>query len=95
MTPKHEFALFLAAPFAVMLLMCVAGMAWEAFLTWYRGWRATCWTYGMCSGRVARRHYGTGEVQHIIWKAGEQGHSEDCWIGFDRSWWPEFKAWRD
>jgi hypothetical protein len=40
--------------------------------------------------RPARRHKQSGEVQFVLWPAGEQGHSEDKWIAFDRYWWPTF-----
>lgn len=47
--------------------------------------------YGQCNNREARRHKVNGNVQFILWKAGEQGHKEDCWINFDKSHWSEFK----
>ena len=44
------------------------------------------WEYGTCKGRdgVVRRHRITGKVEFVLWKAGEQGHNEDCWheMGF-------------
>ena len=76
----------------IILLWPLVKDGWKSV---WCSWRSTVWTYGMCSGRVARKHVGTGEVQHIIWKAGEQGHVEDCWIRFDSSWYPNFIPWRD
>lgn len=48
------------------------------------------WEYGTCRAGRARRHRRTGEVQFILWKAGEQGHAEDYWYAMDRQWWPLF-----
>lgn len=48
------------------------------------------WTYGTCSGKLARRHKINKNVQMKLWKAGEQGNKEDYWHNFDRSWWHEF-----
>jgi hypothetical protein len=48
--------------------------------------------HGMCIGRPARRRRKTGEVQFVLWKAGQQGHTNDYWHRFDESWWPCFVA---
>lgn len=48
------------------------------------------WIYGTCRDRPARKHRRKGNVQFILWKAGEQGHKEDYWIDFDSSWWDGF-----
>lgn len=48
------------------------------------------WVYGTCRGHVARRHRRTGEVEFVLWKAGEHGHSVDFWIGMDPYWWDQF-----
>lgn len=48
------------------------------------------WEYGRCHDRLARRHKASGEVQFILWKAGQQGHAENYWHRFDPSWWPGF-----
>jgi len=40
------------------------------------------WEYGLCSKSIARRHKTNGEVQFVLWKAGEQGHTEDYWHPF-------------
>jgi hypothetical protein len=48
------------------------------------------WIYGICNGSIARKHRKKGNVQMILWKAGEQGHKEDYWHDFDSSWWPQF-----
>lgn len=51
------------------------------------------WEYGTaCNSRPARRNKKRGNVQFVLWKAGEQGHADDYWHDFDRSWWPTFKA---
>ncbi len=49
------------------------------------------WEYGMCNGRKARRHRDNGNVQFILWNAGEYGHKEDFWHDLHTSWWPNFK----
>lgn len=38
----------------------------------------------------ARRHRKTGEVQFILWEAGEQGHIEPYWHPMNSYWWPYF-----
>ena len=47
--------------------------------------------YGVCNRLRARRNRITGEVQFVLWKAGEQGHKDDWWINFDRSWYGQFR----
>ena len=51
------------------------------------------WEYGTAGANAtpARRHTKRGNVQFVLWKAGEQGHTEDYWHDFDQSWWPTFK----
>jgi hypothetical protein len=53
--------------------------------------RATIhWEYGRIRHTRARRHPKTGEVQFVLWQAGERGRTEDCWINWDTTWWPQF-----
>lgn len=49
------------------------------------------WEYGTCRNRKARRHKTKGNVQFVLWEAGEQHYTEDYWHNFDSSWWTEFK----
>lgn len=49
------------------------------------------WEYGTCANKLARKHKLKGNVQFILWKAGEQGHKKDYWHNFDPSWWVQFK----
>lgn len=49
------------------------------------------WEYGTCNGGVARRHITKGNVQFILWKAGENRHKEDYWHDMGSSWWVQFK----
>jgi cysteinyl-tRNA synthetase len=49
------------------------------------------YTFGSIGDTPARKNNKTGEVQFVLWKAGEQGHKEDYWIRFDSSWWSQFK----
>lgn len=53
------------------------------------------WEYGTCNGTAARRHIKNKNVQFVLWKAGEQGHKEDCWHNFDSSWWEGFKTFKE
>lgn len=53
--------------------------------------RKPIWIYGTCRGRIARKHRKNGNVQFVLWKAGEQGHGEDYWIDFHPDWWGEFE----
>lgn len=48
------------------------------------------WEYGTCNGTPARRHRANNNVQFVFWRAGEQGHREECWIDFDSYWWSDF-----
>ena len=43
------------------------------------------------NGTPARRNRLTGEVQFVLWKAGEQGHAEDYWHEFGDGWETTFK----
>jgi hypothetical protein len=52
--------------------------------------RKIVWIYGTCHDRPARKHKIYGNVQFVLWKAGEQGHKEDYWHNFDSSWWNSF-----
>lgn len=49
------------------------------------------WEYGTCNNMVARKHKIKGNVQFILWKAGEQGYKEDYWHNYDKSWWELFE----
>lgn len=55
------------------------------------------WEYGICTvdgttiKQKARRHKIKGNVQFILWKAGEQGHQEDYWHNFNETHWKNFK----
>ena len=65
------------------------------FFSWLRRRRAT-WEYGTCKDRPARRHRQSGEVQFVLWQAGEQGHEVDYWYRFDSSWGDGFdSSWWD
>jgi hypothetical protein len=50
------------------------------------------WIYGSCGKQeCVRKHRIYGNVQFVLWKAGEQGHEQDHWHDMDSSWWPQFK----
>ena len=50
------------------------------------------WDFGFCGGAEARKHKKHGNVQFVLWKAGEQGHEKDFWHDFDKSWWTLFQV---
>jgi hypothetical protein len=47
---------------------------------------------GQATCRTHRRNKLTGEVQFILWDAGEQGHTKDYWYPTNSTWWPTFIA---
>lgn len=54
------------------------------------------WEYGTCKidgydPNRARRHRLNGEVQFLLWKAGEHGHAKDYWSAYNAYWWPNFR----
>ena len=54
---------------------------------WFAQWRHRhTWQYGTIANSPARRHRKTGEVQLILWKAGEQGHATDYWHRMGAGW---------
>ena len=68
-----------------------------------RIWRASVWEYGriitdtptmfgdrMDPNRVHRRHRFKHNVQFVLWRAGEQGHTEDYWHDMNEFWWEFF-----
>ena len=58
---------------------------------WIRLRGKTLYEYGTCGDGPARRNRLTGEVQFVLWKAGEQGHTEDYWHKFGAGWEKQFK----
>jgi len=59
----------------------------------YKRWRySRTWEHGYAGPSMspARRHRKKGNVQFVLWPAGEQGHEEDFWYDLDSSWWPTF-----
>lgn len=51
--------------------------------------------YGTCKSKHARRNKKSGNVQFVLWKAGEQGHNNEWWCDFDSSWWVGFEPYTD
>lgn len=50
------------------------------------------WTYGHAGPNLSRaRRNRKGEVQFVMWKAGEHDHTEDYWINMNAFWWPTFQ----
>lgn len=58
------------------------------FKRWYyRITGKSVWEYGKLNNGVkARRNKLTGKVQLLLWKAGEQGHTEDCYHKVGHGW---------
>ncbi len=48
--------------------------------------RNPLYEYGHVGDTPARRNRMTGEVQFVLWKAGEQGHQQDYWHKFGDGW---------
>lgn len=61
------------------------------FFQWIRLRGKPLYEYGTCAGKKARRNRLTGEVQFLLWKAREQGHTENYWHKFGDGWEKEFK----
>lgn len=61
------------------------------FFQWIRLQGKPLYEYGICGGKKARRSRLTGEVQFVLWKAGEQGHTKDYWHKFGDGWEKDFK----
>ena len=53
--------------------------------------RNPLYEYGTCRVHPARRNRKSGEVQFVLWEAGEQGHEVDFWHRMDPSHWYKFK----
>ena len=46
------------------------------------------YTYGTIKDRtgVVRLNHKTGDIEFVLWKAGEQGHKFDCWHRMGDGW---------
>ena len=49
------------------------------------------WVYGTCNNTLARKHRKKGNVQMLLWPAGQQGHKVDYWHNFGAGWETLFK----
>lgn len=70
---------------------------WVKKLTLKKLFRQSEWEYGIAgtsvesvNTRTKRKNKLTGEVQFILWEAGEQGHKKDYWHPINPTWWPPF-----
>lgn len=82
-----------AIEYLVFVVFCLFAMTNIAISMLPKVWRNAFpeqYEYGTCNGRPARRGMKYGNVQFVLWKAGEQGCSTDIWHDFDSSWWPQF-----
>ena len=50
------------------------------------------WVYGYVKGTRARLNTVTNQCQFVLWKAGEQGHTEDFWHNMGDGWVKHFVA---
>lgn len=80
-----EYLVFVTICFLVLTVILFKKVA----LVWRKRFPEQ-YEYGVCNGRPARRSVKRGNVQFVLWEAGEQGHAVDCWHNFDSSWWPKF-----
>lgn len=85
------------------LFLVLWGLVWcigELFARWRQANpKPRQWIYGTLhkpgdtsTNRPCRKCPKTGEVQFILWWAGEQGHTEHYWHATDSYWWPHFVA---
>ena len=53
--------------------------------------------YGSREGKdgVYRRNLKTGEIQFILWKAGQHNHNVEFWHRIDPTYWNEFKPYNE
>lgn len=64
---------------------------WFTVLPHKAGLYLSVWEFGRCGNQEhTRRHRIKGNVQFILWRAGEQGHRQDYWHDMDSSWWSLF-----
>jgi hypothetical protein len=49
----------------------------------------------MLNGMKARRHRRSGQIEFVLWKSGESGHTTDFWARAGEGHEPEFVPDRD
>lgn len=83
------------------LFMLGCAIVWvisEVYTRWRKAHpKPRQWIYGTLQrpelklpSRPCRKDPKTGEVQFILWWAGQQGHTEHYWIATDPYWWKYF-----
>lgn len=93
-------AVAFALSYVLMLIFALAWALSELFARWRQNHpKPRNWIYGTLhkpgeapSNRPCRQCPKTGEVQFILWWAGQQGHKEHYWHATHRYWWPHFVA---
>lgn len=83
--------LWVSTIISVLIGGCIIAMIWIWTLVNKTSATIT-WIYGTCNNIQARKNRIKGNVQFVLWKAGEQGHLEHFWHDFDHSWWKDFKS---
>jgi len=83
-------ALAFTLAYGVAVIMLAVGLLVAVVMEFFPS--TPVWEYGEVDGQPARRDKKRGNVQFVLWKAGEQGHEADCWHNFDSSWWPKFNG---
>lgn len=71
---------------AVYLVVAV-GMLWSWGISMIND-RPETYIYGTClhsetNSRFRARKTKSGDIEFVMWKAGEQGHTEDYWLKID------------
>ena len=61
----------------------------RSLLKWLK-YHSQPWQTGKFHDNNARRNVFTGEVQFVLWKAGEQGHTKDYYHRVGNGWEKEF-----
>ena len=83
----------LAVATLVVAIQTVPARIARKWKVWRLNRQAGEWEYGTAGlpPYRARRHRKTGDVQFVLWEAGQQGHTEDYWINFSSFWYHTFK----
>jgi hypothetical protein len=93
---NHGFGHMIFFIFMYMASALVIGAA-MTFLLKLKDRRRTkavnnAWVYGYVKGTRARLNTITNQCQFVLWKAGEQGHTEDFWHNMGDGWVKHFVA---
>lgn len=83
-------ALAFSVAYAVIVIVMIIGVFKHMYDQRKKSNNIDNFEYGTLNNKKARRHTVNKNVQFVLWKKGEQGHTEDYWINSDSSWWSGF-----